>query len=428
MKALLRCLVALAGLACAATVSAQISPVETGAAERQILVMIRDTPVRHYLPNAGYGADYGKDRPSAQTRNTAEALANTYRFRLVSDWAMPAIGVRCFLAEIASETEVADIVSRLSADPRVESAQPIQVFHLLGHTDDYAALQSSARQLQLDQLHKFATGRRVRVAQIDTGVETSHPDLKGQLSEPVNLVDGSPYAAELHGTEVAGIIVARADDGQGIIGIAPGATLMPLRACWEQQQREAGVICTSFTLAKAIQYAIAKRAQILNLSLSGPRDRLLERLIEKAVSDGMVVVAAVDPQQPAGGFPASMPQVIGVAASGTGLPEKVVLAPGDRVLTTTPNASWGFASGNSFAAAHVSGIAALLLEAAPSTHPGETISLLRSFSRPTDGAPGAGRLNACALLTHLAKKPDCNCCDSLAVPLGPGARAGRSAS
>lgn len=428
MKALQHFLVVLAGLVCVATTSAQSSPGDTGTTERQILVMIRDTPTRHYLPNAGYGADYGKDRPSAQTRDTAEALASSYRFRLVSDWAMPAIGVRCFLAEIANGETVADVVSRLSADPRVESAQPIQVFRLLGRTDDYSALQSSARELQLDQLHKFSTGRRVRVAQVDTGVETSHPDLKGQLSAPVNLVDDSPYAAELHGTEVAGIIVARADNDRGIIGVAPDATLMPLRACWEDKRREAGVICTSFTLAKAIQYAIAKRAQILNLSLSGPRDRLLERLLDKAVSEGMVVVAAVDPQQPAEGFPASMPQVIGVAASGTGLPEKVVLAPGDRVLTTTPIASWGFASGNSFAAAHVSGIAALLLEAAPATRPGEAFALLRAFSRPADGAVGAGRLNACALLTHLAKKPDCNCCDSLAVPLGPGARAARRAS
>ena len=342
--------------------SPQSEPVGTGGAANQILLMIRDMPARHYRPNAGYGADYTQDRASAQTLDTASAVASAYRIRLISDWAMPAIGVRCFVAEIPAGETAAEVSSRVSADPRVESAQPVQVFRTLGrsdsYSDNYAPLQASVRQLHLDQLHRFSTGRRVRIAQVDTGVETSHPDLKGPLLAPVNLVEDHPYAPELHGTEVAGIIVARADNDKGIIGVAPGASLLPLRACWEGQPPDTGVLCTSFTLAKAIQYAIVQRVQVLNLSLSGPQDRLLERLIDKAVDEGMVVVAAVDPQQPAAGFPASMPRVIGAASAGSGLPANVIHAPGDRVLTTTPNASWGFASGNSFAAAHVSGIAA----------------------------------------------------------------------
>src|SRR6185295_8428623 len=137
---------------------------------------------------------------------------------------------------------------------RVESAQPINVFHTLGHNDPLYPLQPGARQWRLAELHEVATGRNAIVAQIDTGVELDHPDLRGQVALARNFVDGSDWAGEAHGTAVAGIIAARADNGIGIAGVAPQAVLMALRACWQAGDRGAAS-CNSFTLAKALQFA-----------------------------------------------------------------------------------------------------------------------------------------------------------------------------
>ena len=77
-------------------------------------------------------------------------------------------------------------------------------------------------------------------------------------------------------------MVGRADNSVGIVGVAPDATLLPLRACWPDQADSDTALCSSFTLAKAIQFAVDQRVRVLNLSLGGPRDRLLERLIDRA--------------------------------------------------------------------------------------------------------------------------------------------------
>ena len=377
------------------------NPAPAISVDRQILVMLKESPARHYRPGSFPQPSYGSGpAPTSQLR-TAQQLAREYGFQLVSDWAMPSLGVRCFLGEVPAGQAAREIALRLTADSRVESAQPVQVFRSMGHNDAYYELQSSAKILKLDELHRIATGKRVSVAQIDTGVDLSHPDLDGQLAEAKNFVDGSRYRAESHGTGVAGIIVAKADNGIGIVGVAPGATLMPLRACWEAEGQSGAAVCSSFTLAKALQYALSRQTRVLNLSLGGPQDRLLERLIDKAIDKGIVVVGAVDPTQLDGSFPASHPGVIAVGSAGTAIiVNGEVLAPGDHVLTTTPNGSWGFLSGSSFAAAHVSGIAALLLERAPKLKPAQISVILRQHVYET--AEQGSVVDACAALASVS--------------------------
>src|SRR5258708_25356576 len=207
----------------------------------------------------------------------------------------------------------------------------------------------------------MATGKRVRIAEVDSGVDIGHPDLKGQILDAKNFVDGSDYAAESHGTAVAGIIVAKAPNQLGIVGVAPDATLLALRACWQTSAESGGAVCNSFTLAKAIQYAILRHANVLNLSLAGPRDRILERLIDQAIENGMSVVGALDPAVPSNSFPASHVGVLAVAAAGgQGSGSIAIYSPRDHVLTTTPHPAWGVVSGSSFAAPHVTRNAALL--------------------------------------------------------------------
>jgi len=384
----------------------------SGSAEQQILVMVKESAVRHYRPGPASLAGYDSAAGRARSRKVAESLVHDYGLKLVGDWAMPALGVRCFLVELAPGQMPAEMAERLSADPRVESAQPQHLFRVSGHDDPYYPLQTGAQELQLDALHRMATGKGIKVAQIDTGVDMHHPDLAGQTSAERNFVEGPLPAAEMHGTAVAGIIVAQADNGIGIVGVAPGARLIPLRACWESTAA-GNAVCSSFTIAKAMQFALIERVRVINLSLAGPYDRLLERLIDSATQDKIAVVAALDTAVP--GFPATHPAVIAVAVNGSAnAPASAILAPGRDILTTTPGASWGFFSGASFAAAHMSGLAALMLERSPALKPDALRRILLEHQSAAV-ADGMRVLDACAALAQASGARDCGCCSTAAA-------------
>ena len=409
---------------CASVPPPVASEASAGVAERQILVMVKESAVRHYRPGPALLPGYGSAAGRARSQKVAQSLVRDYDLRLVSDWAMPALGVRCLLVELAPGQTPVEMAQRLSSDPRVESAQPQHLFHVSGHGDPYYPLQAGAQELQLDALHRMATGKGVKVAQIDTGVDTRHPDLAGQIGAERNFVEGSRPAAEVHGTAVAGIIVAKADNGIGIVGVAPRAKLIPLRACWESADG-GGAVCSSFTLAKAMQFALIERVRVINLSLTGPYDRLLERLIDSAIQDKIVVVAALDPAAP--GFPATDPAVIAVAVNGSAnVPVNAILAPGRDILTTTPGASWGFFSGASFAAAHMSGLAALMLERSPALTP-DALQRILLEHQSVAAAEGMRVLDACAALAQASGARDCGCCSTAAAPRVHG-RTGMPAS
>jgi subtilisin family serine protease len=250
----------------------------------------------------------------------------------------------------------------------------------------------------------------VRVAEVDTGVELDHPDLAGRVALARNFVDGRPDVAEQHGTAVAGIIAARADDGIGIAGIAPEATLMALRACWQPAKRDDAAICSSFTLAKALQFALEQNAQVVNLSLGGPRDRLLERLLDAAAVRGVTVVGAVDPDVRDGGFPASHRGVLAVAGDdGHDAPVGVLLGPGRDIPTTTVGGKWGFVAGSSFAAAHLTGLVALLRELAPNLPPQQIREALATRAMSSLAGDRHAIVDACAAITRIAGTCACAC-------------------
>src|SRR5262249_17905847 len=178
-----------------------------------------------------------------------------------------------------------------------ESVQVNQTFGGLAetHDDPYASLQYGAHAIRADLAHHLATGKGVRVAVVDTGADTTHPDLRQRIVRTATFVEGGDrtFAEDSHGTAVAGIIAADADNGIGIFGIAPAAEIMVARACWRRRATEPVALCSSWTLAKAVDFAITSDARVLNMSLGGPPDPLLARLITKAVERGVTVVAAV---------------------------------------------------------------------------------------------------------------------------------------
>jgi subtilisin family serine protease len=199
---------------------------------------------------------------------------------------------------------------------------------------------------------------------------------------------------------VAGVISSIANNREGIVGIAPGARLLALKACWHEAGAEAS--CNSFTLAQALGAAIEGGARIVNLSLGGPPDPLLAQLLEHAIARGTVVVAAVPPDGRLDGFPLGVAGVLAVDVAGDAPRAGPALrAPGREVITLAPGGRYDFVSGSSIAAAHVTGAAALLLASEPALSAREIGALLRG-----DGADTAG-VNACAAL--LALRGDGRC-------------------
>ena len=138
----------------------------------------------------------------------------------VDNWPMPALGVVCFVMEAPEDLPLQPLIERIALDSRVESVQAVNSFRVLARDDPLYRLQPTATLWHLDELHRVATGRNVRVAAIDSGVELQHPDLRGRIALARNFVDGRGAVAELHGTAVVGIIGARADNNVGIVGVA----------------------------------------------------------------------------------------------------------------------------------------------------------------------------------------------------------------
>ncbi len=380
----------------------------------QILVLLQ-MPPQHFHPGSDYAGDYGAGAGHAARRRIAAQLARKHGLVLTDDWPVTSIGVDCYVLTLpaARRGDRNVVVQALAQDPRVAWAEPMNLYRAQGHDDPLYAVQPAATAWHLSALHALATGRQVRIALIDSGVEVTHPDLVGQIEASRNFIATRPLVAERHGTEVAGIIAARADNHQGIVGIAPDARLLALRACW--QDAAAVTLCNSLSLARALDFAIAEDVQVINLSLSGPPDLLLGRLLDAARARGIGLVAAADRSLPDGGFPASHPGVIAVADDAPGgAAAGVLLAPGRDVPTTGPPSRWYLVSGSSYAAAHVSGLLALVVELDRAHgHRPASVSL-QAVKRDATGA-----VDACGTLSIDRDVCPCACADlQAAAPLG----------
>jgi len=188
--------------------------------------------------------------------------------------------------------------------------------------------------------------------------------------------------------------------------VAPGARLLGLRACW--QASSVRTVCDSLSLVKALYFAVEQKADVINLSLSGPDDRLLRALLRSALGRGSAVVTAFDAKRALGGFPASVPGVIAVSdavvAPARG---RVYTAPGRDIPTTQPGDRWFLVNGSSYAAAHVSGLLALLRQKRPAA----ALPLVSARS-------GGGPIDACASLVRAAGGCDCACARNPNIRMG----------
>ncbi len=267
------------------------------------------------------------------------------------------------------------------------------------------------------------------VAVIDSGVDTSHPDLAGKILDGETFVGGSWRTDSLgHGTFVSGLIAAGLDNGIGIAGLAPASQLLVARVV--TKSRAIPVEAE----AKAIRWAVDNGARVINMSLGGVRDpldpdrdtysRLEADAVAYAISNGVVVVAAVGNSDQAptspwkyASYPAALPHVLGVSAiseSGT-VPSfsnrdfiyNDLAAPGVEILSVLPRpltarfpscSEQGYSScgpdeyreaqGTSYASPQVAAAAAVLLSLRPTLGPEQVTKLLQDTAVDLNPATG----------------------------------------
>lgn len=336
------------------------------------------------------------------------AMYRDYGLERVADWPLTSIGVRCLVFETDGEVSES-LLNTLRAHQFVETAQTMNYFAVSAssspaYDDPYFELQAGHNQLLITETHSWSTGKGVVVAVIDTGMDSTHPDLQGRIAGIHNFVDRSQrqFRSDVHGTAVAGVIAANANNQIGIVGVAPDARILGLKACAQTGPDNRTAACNSFTLAKAIDFAIDQQADVINLSLAGPRDDLLERLVARAVEQGAVVVGATGRNENFP-FPAAAPNVIAVANENPARGKmSAVRAPGTQVVTTVPGSAYDFFTGSSFSTAYVSGVVALIRQRKPHISAALVQELLQLTSDKV-----SGYANACDAMARIVNGDGC---------------------
>ncbi|MEU1321711.1 type VII secretion-associated serine protease mycosin [Streptomyces microflavus] len=248
----------------------------------------------------------------------------------------------------------------------------------------------SLQRVLMDELWKQSTGKGVRVAVVDTGVDVKNPQLTGAVDVKAGrnlmrkgLKDANGGKLERgkengttdtvgHGTKVAGIIAARETKGTGFTGLAPDATIIPI------QQNDADGNGTAETLAQAIRYAAdTAKADIINISQDTADalepTPLLKQAVDHALAKDIVVVASAGNDGMGGNvkptYPASYEGVLAVASSDRNNERAYfsqgggfvgIAAPGVDMISTVPGGGHCADNGTSFSAPYVAGVAALI--------------------------------------------------------------------
>lgn len=271
-----------------------------------------------------------------------------------------------------------------------------------------------------------STGVGVIVAVLDSAIHTTHPDLAANMWENSGEVsdggdnDGNGFIDDLigwdfvdddnnpstvssetsHGTWVSGVLGAAAN-GIGTMGVAPHATIMPVRVCSELRHA-----CGILDVALGIDYAVKNGANIINLSLGAmvSADDLIDDPITDAIDDaksaGVLIVAAAgntasnieeDPNQVLVPGGLDFDNIVTAAAttrndtlasfSNWGATQVDIGAPGEQILTTSGPSGYDWINGTSFSSPAVAGAAAIFLSLHPTAAPTTTIAFLLEGAR-----------------------------------------------
>ncbi|HEY1545482.1 MAG TPA: S8 family serine peptidase [Xanthobacteraceae bacterium] len=342
------------------------------------------------------------------------SLAQDQRLALLGVHRLPLINTVLYRFRITDRRQVPVVVGDLQSDRRIAAVQPNYVYTLQDAGAPAGAvgdpMQYVVSKLHLPQAHALATGDHVLVAVIDSGIDARHPELSGAVAGGFDAFGGDA-APHRHGTAMASAIA-----GHGrLMGVAPSARILAVRAF---EGEAGGAHGTTTRVLDALQWTVHSAARVVNMSFTGPPDPEVHKIIAAARQKGMVLVAAAgnDGPRAAPDYPAAYPEVIAVTA--TDIDDRLlsvanhgayvsVAAPGVEIFVAAPQGGYGFTTGTSVATAHVSGLAALLLERDPRLTPAAVQAILMKTARDLgpkgrDDEYGAGLVDAYAALLALA--------------------------
>jgi subtilisin family serine protease len=287
---------------------------------------------------------------------------------------------------------------------RVLSIEHETEMRQLGTNDTYRSMQWALNRVSFEDSWAFSKGAGITVAVVDTGVMASHEDLAGAVVPGTDLAaDASTYdpwgtgAVDPggHGTHVAGIIAARANNGKGIAGGAPNVRIMPVRVL------TAAGSGSSADVAEGIIYAADHGAKVINLSLGGGAQVGMQIAIQYALSKNVLTFAAAGNYYQSGNtptYPAAYPEAVAVAAVDANLNHAVfsntgsyvdIAAPGDNIISTYNSGPHQYTSmsGTSMATPYAAAAGALIYAANPKLTASQVLAALQG-SAIDRGAPG----------------------------------------
>jgi subtilisin family serine protease len=349
------------------------------------------------------------DIPASVSTQALDAIAARHTMTRVETRGFRLTGRTLHRWRLDGGGTVSAMIRGMAGERQVAGAQPNYLYALQQDEpkpgDHYAP-----EKLNLPEAHRLATGSRILIAVIDSGVDAAHPDLAGAIIG--NFDAGTDEARpHPHGTGMAGAIAARRT------GVAPRVGLLTVRAFGSSADKAEG---TTFTIIKGLDWAAAQGARIVNMSFAGPPDPRLRDALARASGKGMVLIAAAGNAGPNSPplYPAADPNVIAVTA--TDIDDALyaianrgnhiaVAAPGVDVLVPAPAAAYQFTTGTSVAAAEVSGVAALLIERNPSLTPNDVRAILMRTAKDLgpkgrDRDFGAGLVDAFRAVTAAGPK------------------------
>jgi hypothetical protein len=352
----------------------------------------------------------------ATAMTVAQAIANANGLAVVEVIPLPLTNEALVTFVILDGIGAIAKAAALAATPNVTLSQPDFVYDTTQAPSSSPSLAYGSAMIGADAAHTISRGDGVRIAVIDAGIDTGHARLKNRVVDYSD-VTGTGWTPDAHGTLVAGVIAADPGDGDAPAGVAPGANIVAIKSCVADSPTLAAAHCWSSTLARGIDAASRKNVRVMNLSVGGPNDRLLAKMVAAAAAKGITLVSAAGNDGPSGkpSYPAAMDHVLAVTAvdaTGQLYPRATqgsfiaLAAPGVDILSTGPGGRTQVFSGTSAATAFATGAVALLLQRS-NLSPAELRNVLTSTAKHS-GRPGpdpqfgAGLLDVCQAMVKVS--------------------------